>query len=130
MELEEVKLICRDIKMSCLGNYSFQLRIERDNKDKESGRIFMQVVYTAPNIKNPLGSMYYNYEEWHGRKFYLSDHMTVDEIVKTAYLAFKLAVEHEVMEGFTHQGVVVFNPHAHFEALKIASAAEVKRESI
>lgn len=108
--------------MSCLGNSSFKLRIERDNKNPDDGRIFMQVVYTAPCVKS--GEL----KEWHGRKFYLSDHMTQDEIVKTAYLAFKLAVEHEIMEGFSMAGRILFNPHVDYIELLYISPREVARE--
>jgi hypothetical protein len=97
------------------------LRIERDNEQPEDGRIFMQVVYSAPCTKE--GS----WKEWHGRKFYLSHHMTQDEIVKTAYLAFKLAVEHEIMEGFSMLGRTLFNPHVDYVELLHISPREVKR---
>ena len=54
--------------------------------------------------------------------------MLEDEVVKTAYLAFKLAVEHEVMEGFTVDGKILFNPHISYSALLAISDCEVKRD--
>jgi len=101
----------------------FNLRIEHDNKTcGMAGRIFLQVIYNAPCTKT--GKMM----EWHGRKYYLSDHMTPDEIVKTAYVAFEQTVKHEIMEGFKVSGIVLFNPHVDYRELLNISCKEVKRE--
>lgn len=101
----------------------FRFRVERDNKRPIDGRIFLQVVYNA--ACTTTGAV----KEWHGRKWYLSDHMTEDEIVKTCFAAFKAAVEHEVMEAFRWKGQRVFNPHASFLALMVAGTNEVYREA-
>lgn len=124
--VEVIKKITDRISMSCCFG-AFTLRVERDNKVKTEyvgdGRIFLQVIYIAPCSK--IGVV----QGWRGRKFYLSDHMTVDELIKTAYLAFKLAVEHEVMEGFKVDGKILFNPHVDFESLLKISDQEVKRHN-
>lgn len=122
MTMEQVEQLCRNITMSCLGNSSFTLRVERDKKRPEDGRVFMQVLYNAPCIKTGVS------KEWSGRKFYLSDYMTQDEVAKTAFLAFKLAVEHEVMEGFFIGGKPLFNPHVDFTELLSISQREVRRD--
>lgn len=122
MNLEQVQHLCKDISMLCLGNFSFKLRVERDNKHVEDGRVFIQIVYSSTCVKELV------WKEWHGRKFYLSDHMTEDEVIKTAYLAFRLVVEHEVMEGFSVKGKVLFNPHVNYLELLSISQREVKRE--
>lgn len=116
-----IREFCKSIDMTCLGNRSFELRIERDNKDPERGRIFLQVSYVAPDVKTGIADLF------KGRKFYLSDHMIQDEIVKTAYLAFKLAVEHEIMEGFTVNKDILFNPHVPYRELLSISHKEVSR---
>lgn len=121
LELEQVESLCENIYMICLGNESFKLRVEKDNENPKSGRVFLQVVYKAPCIKTGIR------QEFHGRKFYLSKHMTQDEVVKTAFLAFKLAVEHEIMEGFSVGGKVLFNPHVDFTELLAISQKEVTR---
>ncbi len=108
------------ITMSCFG-VSFRLRAEHDN-EFPNGRIFIQVVYDSPCTKT--GEV----KEWHGRKWYLSKHMTDDEIVKTAYVAFESCVKHEVMEGFKVDGITLFNPHASFEELLKVSGLEVSRK--
>jgi hypothetical protein len=56
--------------------------------------------------------------------------MTRDEVVKTAFAAFKAAVEHEVMEGFKFNGKIVFNPHVSFEALLSITDQEVSRHIV
>lgn len=117
--LEKVKNLTSRITMSCFGT-DFKLRVERDNEFK-NGRIFLQVVYGAPCTKT--GEI----QEWKGRKYYLSKHMTDDEIVKTAYVAFESCVKHEIMEGFKVDGIILFNPHINFEELLSISHLEVSR---
>lgn len=84
-------------------------------------RMYLQVIYTDTCRNTGEES------EWHGRKWYLSEFMTDDEVIKTAFAACKSAVEHEIMEGFTVDGVVLFNPHVSFEALLSISHKEVRR---
>lgn len=48
---------------------------------------------------------------WRGRKWLLSDHMTDGEVVQTAWLAFQVALEHEMRETFLYKGQAVFDPH-------------------
>lgn len=86
-------------------------------------RIYIQVAYNAKCNKTGIE------ESWTGRKWQLSEYMTPDEVVKTAFAAFKAAVEHEVLEGFKLDGVVVFNPHISvFDMVSFnREAKEVKR---
>ena len=123
LSLLAVVSIVNRIKMSCLGNDSFRFRVERDNKDKEHGRIFIQVMYDAPCTKTK------EIKEWSGRKYYLSDHMTEDEIVKTAWVAFEQTVKHEVMEGFTVDNIILFNPHVNYTELLKISNNEISRSN-
>lgn len=90
--------------------------------DKKGGdRNYLQVGYTSPCSKTGVK------QEWVGRKWYLSEFMLDDEVVKTAFAAFKAAIEHEVLEAFKVDGVPLFNPHTNFEALLQVSVNEVKR---
>src|SRR5688572_15170526 len=88
----------------------------------QTGRIFIQCKYLAPCQKT--GKIEY----WKGRKWYLSSHMTDDEVIKTAYCAFEAAVKHEIMEAFKVDRVVLFNPHINFEELLKISNKEIKRD--
>lgn len=120
--LESVSKFVRRFSCSVFGT-TFKVRVERDCKNKKSGRIFIQLQYHAPCTKTGQDL------PWNGRKFYLSDHMTNDEIAKTVYVAFESAVKHEVMEGFKYKGVIVFNPHINFTELIKISHLEIKRKN-
>ena len=98
-----------------------ELRLLVEVDKKFGGRIYLQVAYDCVCFRTGAK------KEWHGRKWYLSEHMTDDEIVKTAYVAFEAAVKHEVMEGFRYSGTTVFNPHVDFRELIAISDREVRR---
>jgi hypothetical protein len=121
--LEIVKQIVSRITMNCLGT-EFKLRVEHDMEYPivGYGRIFLQVIYDAPCTKTNT------VQEWHGRKWYLSKHMTDDEIVKTAYVAFESCIKHEIMEGFKVDNIILFNPHINFEELLKISDKEITRD--
>lgn len=53
----------------------------------------------------------------HGRKWYLSPHMTKSEIVMTALKAVLTAEEHEARENFKYLGKRVFGPDFDVDAL-------------
>lgn len=57
----------------------------------------------------------------HGRKWYLSPHMTDSEVVLTAWAAVEFAEIHEARERFKFQGACVFNPHVDIKALQAVS---------
>jgi len=120
MPMNRVFAIISRLSIEAFGT-EFMIRVDRDNKDPINGRVFLQVKYQAPCTKTG------HTQEWSGRKWYLSEHMTDDEVVKTAYSAFRAAVEHEVMEGFKVDGIILFNPHVNFEELLKVSHNEVKR---
>ena len=122
MTIVEIKILLLRVTMSCLDK-TFSIRVERGNKASAVyGRIFLQAMYKANCTKT--GKL----EEWKGRKFYLSDHMTKDEVIKTAYVAFEACIKHEIMEGFKVDGKVLFNPHINFEELLKVSHKEIKRK--
>ncbi len=119
----EINALIKRLELQVFG-VVFKVRCEVDNKYDDSGRVFIQIVYNAKcNKSNEV-------QEWHGRKYYLSEHMTEDEVVKTAYSAFEASVKHETMEGFKVDGVVLFNPHVNFEELLKVSNKEIKRDEI
>lgn len=119
--MDRVNAIIDRLTLSALG-IPFVVMADRDIIFKEKGRIFLQVLYHSPCTKTGEKKV------WKGRKWYLSQYMTDDEIVKTAYCAFKAAVEHEIMEGFKVDGKILFNPHINFEELLAISDLEVRRE--
>lgn len=118
--IRRVASLVERIEAKLMGHV-FGIKVENDLKVATGGRTYIQMVYYSVCTKT-------NTEEcWKGRKWYLSEHMTDDEIIKTAYAAFEAAVKHEIMEGFKVDGKILFNPHINFEELLKISDKEVKR---
>lgn len=118
--IEKILKIADRITMSVFGT-TFTLIVSHDQVHN-NGRIYLQALYSAPCTKT--GEI----QPWKGRKWYLSEYMTDDEIVKTAYCTFEAAVKHEVMEGFKVDEKILFNPHVGFEELLKISDLETKRQ--
>lgn len=116
---ERVRNILKRMTLSVFG-MDFTVLFERD-KVHLNGRYYIQIEYGAPCTKT--GKM----EKWKGRKWYLSEYMTDDEIVKTTWCAFEACVKHELMEGFKVDNIIVFNPHVNFEELLKVSHLEITR---
>lgn len=115
--------LSRRVTMELLGKI-FYFRIEKDITNPVEGRVFIQIVYDAHN--NKTGEL----KKWYGRKWYLSEFMLDDEIIKTFYAAYKAAIEHEIMESFKIDGITLFNPHISYEELLKISDKEVKRKPL
>ena len=107
-----------NLDMKCLDT-QFSLLIE---KDKISGdRIYLQISYDCVDTKTG------EKETYKGRKFYLSSYMTPDEVMKTAYSAFEMAIKYEVMEGFKIRGLPLFNPHTPYtEIIKLSNIEKTR----
>jgi hypothetical protein len=119
--VDRVNEIISRITMGLLGNESFRFIVE---KDKRGGnRIYIQVEYSSPCTKDG------DIKTWKGRKWYLSEYMLDNEIVFTAYTAYKMCVEHEIMESFKIDGIILVNPHVEYTKLLEISHNEVSRDS-
>ena len=116
-----VRKIIEPITASVFGN-EVSFKVSHDD-EFDNGRIYIQPYYVD------LCRQTCEEKEWKGRKWYLSKHMTEDEVVKTCYAAFKACVEHEIMEGFQYNSEPVFNPHAPFKKCIEAGREEVSREN-
>lgn len=119
-DLPRVIEILKDVMLNIMGKTVFVIAY---SDELRSGAIYMQCTYYDHCRES--GKLM----PWKGRKWYLSPYMTDDEIVKTAFAAFKATVEHEIMEGFTYKEVVVFNPHVSYRALMSVSDQQVRRDS-
>lgn len=127
-QLHRVEGLLNRVTMSLFGKL-FTVKVSLDDEftyfdpstGENVGRVYLQIVYTAPCTNENI------VQEWKGRKWYLSKFMTNDEIIKTCYVAFKSAVEHEIMEGFKVDNTILFNPHTNFEALLSVSSKEITR---
>lgn len=114
-EEDRVLMLLLRVKSTVFG-HTFNWKLAYDVT-----RFYIQITYRAKCSKTGKE------ESWKGRKWYLTQYMTDDEIVKTAWCAFRAAIEHEMMEGFLVDGKPLFNPHTHFEALLSVSDKEVRR---
>jgi len=63
-------------------------------------------------------------QEWRGRKWRISAHMTDREIVATAFQAVLSFMEHEVRESFLFHMKPIFGPHIPLDALLEAASAK------
>lgn len=117
-QIQRIKNVLLRVKSTIFGQ-TFVIKIRED--DKYGNRIYLQYYYRSKCNQTGADVM------WYGRKWYLSEHMLDDEIVKTAYAAFKAVVEHEMMEGFKVDGIILFNPHINFEELLKISHKEITR---
>lgn len=73
---------------------------------------YLQIEFSAPDTKRDDSVVV-----WRGRKWRLSEHMTKSEIVLTAWMAVKAAIEHEAREAFLYRGRAIFGPHIDVDAL-------------
>ena len=76
---------------------------------------YLQVQFIDPQTGEPQ----------HGRKWLLSNHMTVSEVVLTAWKAVHTAEEHEARERFTYKGAHIFGPHLDVETLALLASKRV-----
>lgn len=117
-QLLRVRQLTNRISLTCLGK-NFEIIVSPDLKYGE--RIFIQLSYSAVCVKSGVE------DTWKGRKWYLSEHMADDEIIKTCFAAFEACIKHEILEGFKVDDKILFNPHVHFESLLAISHKEVMR---
>lgn len=108
-----IQATLREVKV---GDFRFYVGIEG------GGRVWVQVRFDAPCEKT--GKV----EEQHGRKFFLSEHMTKSELVRTCFMASLAVVEHELREQFKYRGRAVFGPHIDVDALHDAAVKEDRRD--
>ncbi len=119
--LSRVKLTCLEKTFNILIKYDDKFTTYLPGTQSDFGRIYIQLEYNSACNKDG------DNDYWKGRKWYLSEHMTDDEIIKTCYAAFDACVKHEIMEGFKVDGKMLFNPHINFEALLTISDKEITR---
>ena len=117
-KLNHIKQLVKRITATIFG-VEFRIIVSKDLKGGD--RIFIQAEYDSPCTLTG------EKQSWKGRKYYLSEYMTDDEVIKTCYVAFEQAVKHEVMEGFKVDNIILFNPHINYEELLKISHKEVKR---
>jgi len=100
--------------IAVIANIRYKPGFKLELKEYEStGRLFLQV--------KALGAE----EVLSGRKWNVTQHMSVSELIQTAFKAFLTFEEHECREAFAYKGQKVLGPHVDLEVL-----AELLRSSI
>lgn len=121
---QEIAEIVKDISLNC----EWELLLLEDNVYRQTrtfyesdigppevtswGRLYLQIQFD--DIDNITGLKGYRA---HCRKWYLSNHMTKQELVRTAWKAYEAAVIHEAQEKFLYKGRMIYGPHIDVEAL-------------
>jgi hypothetical protein len=121
--ISRIKFKCLDKEFDLIAKHDEIYRFSDSLHSYREPRIYIQVQYTATCNKTGFT------DKWHGRKWYLSEYMTDDEVIKTCYVACEAVVKHEIMEGFKVDDIILFNPHINYEKLLEISDYEVKRDS-
>lgn len=129
MTAEEIKSVISRITMNIFGkkiniiiDFDQKYSIYYEENGETIGRQYLQLEYE--DICHDTGVL----KTWRGRKWLLSEYMTDDEIIKTGYAAFEALIKHEIMEGYTVDGIKLFNPHVHYEALLESSTHITSRD--
>lgn len=88
----------------------------------QSGDGFLvQVAFVAPDSRDGAD------REQRGRKWYVSRHATVSEIMQTALAAVLAAVEHEAREDFLVDGRAIYHPHHQLvDLIMIANSTDAR----
>jgi hypothetical protein len=96
MDIVKVRTILNRIRYK---NWSFYLGQLAD------GHLYIQAQFPAACADSGV------IETQFGRKWLLSEHMTLSEIIQTAFKAVMTAEEHETRECFRFDGQPIFGPH-------------------
>lgn len=64
-----------------------------------------------------------------GRWWHVPDSVSESGVVKTAFAAAKMILEHELMESFRYRGQRLFDPHHEVEDLSVACSYHIERTS-
>ena len=114
-------------RVTCsVGNNPTYIQLDFDKKYSNADgerRMYLQVHYQARCTKS--GELQW----WKGRKWYLSDHMTDNEIIFTCFLAVEIAERHERMETFKVDDYPLLNPHIDYRKL-LSLSEDQKNESV
>jgi len=124
MLLNNITFVCLDKPMHIDVMYDKKYTRNTPVHGIKEGRVYLQAYYYAKCTDTKEEKFF------SGGKHYLSEYMTDDEIVKRAFVVFRDAVTHEVMEGFKFNNIKVFNPHVNYLELMKISNKEIKREQL
>lgn len=95
------------------NDWEFHVKPFADNPNYPEGYEphFMQIQFMAPDLITGES------ERQYCRKWSLSLHMTISEVVYTAFKAVMAALEHEAREQFRFRGASCLGPHVDVEQM-------------
>ncbi len=99
--------IIANVEYSRPGREMWEIRLGSDDD-----RFYLQV-YSEGGIDSTNGKPL----SWSGRKWWLSQHMCVSEVVRTIFKAIQAAEEHELCENFRYKGETIYDPHRNVDLL-------------
>lgn len=119
LELKDFAAILSNISYQRGHNEKWILALNYDGP-----RPYFQVM--GIGSKDPITG---NLIDWTGRKWMLSPHMCVSEVIRTAFKAMQTAEEHELCEYFTYKGTAIYSPHRDVDSLvKIGNDIDSREE--
>ena len=104
--------------------FNWSLRLVRDPKSKRGEARFWLCVHVEVDKCVRTGDDY----SWNGREWMLREDMTDSEIMRTAFLATRGAVEHELHEMFKIDGQRPFDPHLDLTRLAAFAADPINTD--
>lgn len=111
-----------------IGELAFRdwrFKVITESEVATAARAFLVVEFDAPCSVSGEAKIQ------RSRKWLLSPHMTRGEIVQTALLAVRTALEHEMRENFKYRDAAVFGPHFDIDLLRelcLVNATEYRPE--
>lgn len=121
--LETLREFVSHMSSTLLGQKLY-ITVEEDKRftDPKNGkRMYIRIYYHSPCVKTQeMG-------RWEGKKWYVSEFSTEMEIAMIVKDALLKASEHEVLEGFKFDDIVIINPHISFRKLLEGSPHEEVR---
>jgi hypothetical protein len=109
MNKEQLAEILADIKYE---DYQFEIVVKEE-------LLFVQGRYVEADI------MTNDPTDQHTRKYYISEHMIVSEVVQTIMLLIKTSMEHRLREHFLYKGQRIYGPH--FDVDELVQVCQAKK---
>ena len=119
MTLNEVTIILRRVRFapSCVDmNWKWDAQQLPDG-----GGLLIRTSFQRPD--RDTGLLQWGYGRW----WHVPQDVTESGIVKTAFAAAKMILEHELMESFRYDGVRLFDPHHDLADLTEAAVHRLRR---
>lgn len=126
MTVDDIKRVLADISFapSCVDmGWKWEVEpilVRRDENGPSRDGYRLRTTFQRPDRDSKDGKLLIGTGRW----WIVPQDTTVSGVVKTAFAAAKMILEHELMESFKWQGNRVFDPHNSVEALASLSSRQ------